>query len=189
MISFLTESQNQGCGKLRASVPEDSSNSSELIVDFPARPRRRATKSVQFAESSILHQWVDERKSSQESWESKSDYKTFRRNLKHEVVIMRNHIMSGIDVAELDACDNNDFCIRGMEHLICPKTLQEIIVTREAHKTGVLEEQFRQSALGLSDHTALRSVSRKNSKWGKARAWAYSGGKKESRRGYCPCAA
>mmetsp|Transcript_14748 Transcript_14748/g.31064 ORF Transcript_14748/g.31064 Transcript_14748/m.31064 type:complete len:201 (+) Transcript_14748:78-680(+) len=200
MISFFTESQNQ-THTLRASVPQQafhskqyphaessSSSSSDLIVDFPARPRRRPEKCVRFAESSILHQWIDERKSPQESWETKSDYNTFRCNLKHEVIIVRKQFMS-IDVSELDADGNNEICIRGVEHLICPRTLQKIIIAREEHKTAVLEEQFRQNALCRSDPAALRSVSKSKSKWGKARAWAYAGGTKESRRGCGPRAA
>mmetsp|Transcript_1461 Transcript_1461/g.2926 ORF Transcript_1461/g.2926 Transcript_1461/m.2926 type:complete len:96 (+) Transcript_1461:2-289(+) len=92
--------------------------------------------------------------------------------------------MSGIDVSH--AGENNEIYITGMEHLICPRTLQKIIVAREEHKTAVLEEQFRQNALCRSDPAALRSVSKSKSKWGKARAWAYAGGKDESRRGCCP---
>ncbi len=184
MISFLTESQYHG-QVLKLSLPQqlhskkcvcDDSESSNLIVDFPTVPRRREAKRVRFAETSTLHQWVDRRNSPQESWQNKSDYKSFRRNLKHEVVVARNQILSGVDVTDLDTI-NNELCIRGMEHLICPRTLHKIMDQREAHKIVVLEEQFRQSALGCTDAAALCAASKENSKWGKARAWAYAGGK------------
>lgn len=190
MISFYCNEPQYQALSFRPSIPqqlhskkcfcdEDESDSSNLIVDFPSRPRTRAAKSVRFAETSTLHQWVDRRKSPQDSWQSKSDYKAFRRNLKHEVVIARNQMMSGVDVDDLDTIKNNEISIRGMEHLICPRTLHKIMDTREAHKTAVLEEQFRQISSGCFDSDAIRSVSKENSKWGKARAWAYAGGKNE----------
>ncbi len=187
MISFYPESQYHA-QVLKTSIPNplhskkclcDDSDSSNLIVDFPSVPRRRVANSVRFSETSTLHQWIDRRESPQESWNSKSDYRAFRRNLKHEVVIARNQILSGVDVTDLDSINDDGLCIRGMEHLICPRTFQKIMDTREAHKIAVLEEQSRQNVLGRSDAVALCTASKEKSKLGKARAWAYAGGKSE----------
>ncbi|KAL7470727.1 hypothetical protein ACHAXS_011017 [Conticribra weissflogii] len=148
---------------------------------------------VSFSPHSTLHQWAnyyhDEYSRYCSTWYNKSEYRKFHRTTKFEASLQRQrdaiaeeddqgndsddapkfgHINDSSPCSDIDV-ETAVSLRRGIEHLLCPKTLNQIMKCRELHKNTVLEQQFV-----VNSEQELRSVSKRVSKWGKARAWMYA---------------
>lgn len=155
----------------------------------PKNPKR-----VSFSPHSTLHRWEISYNNDYSrycsTWYNKSDYRKFHRTTKFEASLERQRAAI-IAEDDVHCCDSeilhkigrkNGCCPhsetddetavslrRGIEHLLCPKTLRQIMKCRELHKNTVLQQQ-----LIVNSEQKLRSASKRVSKWGKARAWTYA---------------
>lgn len=194
---------------------DDDDDDSSLIVGFPIIPRNKSTsqlrqqpsqasrpclkKAVSFSPTSTMHKWFvnpdAEGPITSTTWYKKSDYKSFRREVKHEVAFAR-HISakksrqssssgdctaesSQDEESEEDNCESLCHIVTGIEHLLEQETLRQIIELRSSHRNAVLEEQWRQVAIAgcVTQPKDLRSVSKMYSGPSKARAVTYAIGR------------
>ena len=122
----------------------------KLIVDFPTDHQH--SRSVHFANTSKLYivprhvDYEDVRR--QDLWYIKADYYHMRLARQISVLQVRAMVSAGIPISYLGAGDDGpsdeDDCLVGIEHLLTPATIREVMACRRRCVRVVLEEQARQ---------------------------------------------
>eukprot|EP00986_Skeletonema_menzelii_P015668 scaffold12351_cov141-Skeletonema_menzelii.AAC.1 len=130
----------------------------QLIVDFPTHRKR----SVDFADTSLFYivprHDVHDDVHREDLWYNNSDYsrmKLARQDFIHNVRAMAS---AGVPIRSSSARDEGssfDGCLIGIEHLLTPATVLEVMVCRRRCVRVVLEEQARQMMNPLATTDAL----------------------------------
>ena len=115
----------------------------QLIVDFPTHRNR----SVHFSETSKLyivprHDDIDG-VHPHDLWYNKSDYSRMRLVMKKSVLRVLALASAGMFSYSGDEGSSDD-CLVGIEHLLTPATVQEVVACRRRCVQAVLQEQARQ---------------------------------------------
>ncbi len=155
-----------------------------LIVDFPIDRDRKSKKKVDpakevtFSVSSTMRIYSNHyddgiyKGQKYSSWYKQSDYNSFRRDLKADVISCLSQITSNKECGRFHL--DNELCSLGIEIYLSQELYTEVTKGRSLHKQAVLVEQARQ--LGCSgccnDWKKLASVSTEKSKYSTARAIA-----------------
>ena len=128
--------------------------SEQLIVDFPARRRSQALRSVGFDDFVEIYP-IGRNYDNVNHWYNNSDYSVMKLAKKKEIVKGRV-LMSGADPLRYSTINcSNDYCLIGIEHHLTRATASEYVACRRRCVQAVLQEQARQkkmNSFAISKH-------------------------------------
>ncbi len=163
----------------------DNMKGTELIVDFPSKPRRKITSTVYADDNgdsstgseegckavrfmSILETHYIGKKSQEDiqaAWYSRKERNGFRKDTLKDI----SEIREKISTAELLSTEDECRCI-GLEFHLREGLKHVVSKNRMKHRYAVLQEQQKQLNDGHHDAIKLSRTSRKMSKWARETA-------------------
>eukprot|EP00984_Skeletonema_dohrnii_P015973 scaffold7003_cov106-Skeletonema_dohrnii-CCMP3373.AAC.7 len=116
----------------------------ELIVDFPTH-RSQSKRSVHFADTAKLHIVPrlddNEHVHRRDLWYNGSDYSRMKLANQKSALKVRAMASAGVPVSYSGDDGPSDDCLIGIEHLLTPLTVLEVMACRRQCVRAVLQEQ------------------------------------------------
>lgn len=153
----------------------------QLIVDFPAQPRKQSAsltsveKKVSFSDylQTHHHHYIVENddEMTYSSWYEIKDYSHFRRSIRSDTRAFRRVLARNEDLSRALET-SHDITAVGIIHLASREVMARVTERRETHQNAVLREHRRQVQEGNVDLDLLGYISSMHSKKSKAIAAA-----------------
>ena len=148
---------------------------SELILDFPCNlPSKSATKkSVRFDSTSQVHLYPQQQSERGDLFYSEHEYQLMIEATKQVIQDLHTKRISAVsshDIKMQDFLEDYGCHANGIENLLVPNTIKQVVVSKLKCRRAVLLEQSRRRSSGIYDMHKLAYASQRQSEWSVERA-------------------